>query len=232
MQAPSAEALGAKIAIYTSYLHIFISTDVGLPSSCYSKGLCELCSHLPVQFIMMWPHSWPLILFLLPLAWSPSRSHLFQSSASPAGLVSSLNRWKEWDWPSDFKPDKEGMNQGKIQGYEVSPEKKENDKPDKEDKETEAAEDGGERNQNQVTKVLCGGREEKHLKSIIGAVGPTMKNSTKSMSEMRWEFQPGQIWRGPCRNRLKSPPLRTLLSSPPPPEHMCLFVPYIQVCTQ
>ena len=45
--------------------------------------------------------------------------------------------------------------------------KKENDKPDKEDKETEAAEDGGERNQNQVTKVLCGWREEKHLKSII-----------------------------------------------------------------
>ena len=42
-----------------------------------------------------------------------------------------------------------------------------NDKPDKEDKETEAAEDGGERNQNQVTKVLCGRREEKHLKSII-----------------------------------------------------------------
>ena len=45
--------------------------------------------------------------------------------------------------------------------------KKRRDKPDKEDKETEAAEDGGERNQNQVTKVLCGGREEKHLKSII-----------------------------------------------------------------
>ena len=82
------------------------------------------------------------------------------------------------------------MNQGKIRGYEVSPEKKENDKPDKEDKETEAAEDGGERNQNQVTKVLCGGREEKHLKSIIfiflnindKAVGPTRTKFTKSMS--------------------------------------------------
>ena len=81
------------------------------------------------------------------------------------------------------------MNQGKIREYEVSPEKNENDKPDKEDKETEAAEDGGERNQNQVTKVLCGRREEKHLKSIIliflnlndEAVGPTMKNSTKSI---------------------------------------------------
>ena len=49
----------------------------------------------------------------------------------------------------------------------MSPEKKENDKPDKEDKETEAAEDGCERNPNQVTKVICGRREEKHLKSII-----------------------------------------------------------------
>ena len=75
----------------------------------------------------------------------------------------------------------------------MSPEKKENDKPDKEDKETEAAEDRGERNQNQVTKVLCGGREEKHLKSIVfiilnlndEAVGLTMKNSNKSVSEMR-----------------------------------------------
>ena len=82
----------------------------------------------------------------------------------------------------------------------MSPEKKENDKPDKEDKETEAAEDGGERNQNQVTKVLCGGREEKHLKSISfiflnlndEAVGPTMKNSTKSMSEMRYDFSSNQ----------------------------------------
>ena len=49
------------------------------------------------------------------------------------------------------------------------------------------------KNQNQVTKVLCRGRDEKHLKSIIfiflnlnnEAVGLTMKNSTKSMSEMR-----------------------------------------------
>ena len=74
----------------------------------------------------------------------------------------------------------------------MSPEKR-HDKPDKEDKETEAAENGGERNQNQVTKVLCGGREEKHLKSIIfillnlndKAVGPTRNFFTKSMSEMR-----------------------------------------------
>ena len=75
----------------------------------------------------------------------------------------------------------------------MSPKKKENDKPDKEDKETEAAENGGERNQNQVTKVLCGGREEKHLKSIIiiflnlndKAVGPTRIIFTKSMGKMR-----------------------------------------------
>ena len=65
----------------------------------------------------------------------------------------------------------------------MSPEKR-RDKPDKEDKETEAAEDGGERNQNQVTKVICGRREEKHLKSIIfiflnlndKAVGLTLQN--------------------------------------------------------
>ena len=65
----------------------------------------------------------------------------------------------------------------------MSPEKR-RDKPDKEDKETEAAEDGGERNPNQVTKVICGRREEKHLKSIIfiflnlndKAVGLTLQN--------------------------------------------------------
>ena len=53
LQALSADALGQYIAKYTSQHYIFISTDVRLPSSWYSKGLCELCPHLPVQFVMM-----------------------------------------------------------------------------------------------------------------------------------------------------------------------------------
>ena len=47
------------------------------------------------------------------------------------------------------------MNQGKIRGYQLSPEKR-RDKPDKEDKETEAAEDGGEKPESGNQSALWG----------------------------------------------------------------------------
>ena len=120
-----------------------VSTDLrdifsnSFQSSWDSKGLGEVCPHLPVQLVLVRPHAGPLPLLLAPTPCP--RSDFLQSSASP---VVQLEDKKQ---------------EGTVN---------ERDKPDEENKEAESGKDRGEGDENQVTKVFGGRREEKDLQKV------------------------------------------------------------------